>query len=194
MKAGTRTITDEITPFPLVGMVGIAILLYGGSEALAHDVDWDVTVGSPAYYVPPPPDYWPPPPGFSGPPVYFLPAPVYPIAPPLIAPRLQYGPPVFAEAPEWREPRWREHEWRTTPLARGTTRPRMARPPLNETGAVLERDTIKKTSRSRLLLCEVPLRSHNAMTNSNGTGGTSRFSNLILDSRPMQVVPCCASL
>jgi hypothetical protein len=85
------------------GLMTGATMMLCSSPAMAHGVDWSVSIGVPLY-APPPVVYSPPPV------VYEQPAPVY-VAP---APVVRYAPQPYVvyRDPYWRRHEWREHEWR----------------------------------------------------------------------------------
>lgn len=90
------------------GVVTGAALMLCSPAAMAHGVDWSVSIGVPLY-APPPVVYASPPVVYErSEPVYVEPAPVVRYQP---QPYFAYRDPYWQRR-EWREHEWREHEWR----------------------------------------------------------------------------------
>lgn len=89
--------------FSISKLIAVTALIFAAPLALAHDVSWAISVGSPH----PAPVYAPPPVVYVQPePVYVRPAPVY-VQP---APVVQYGAPYYVEEIHYKK--FNHHHWK----------------------------------------------------------------------------------
>ena len=95
---------SQLLKFSISKFIAVTALVFATPLALANDVSWAISVGSPhpaPVYVSPPPAVY-----VQPQPVYVRPAPVY-VQP---APVVQYGAPYYVEEIRYKE--FKPHHWK----------------------------------------------------------------------------------